>query len=198
MFGWVIAGSSASYLIAPSTAACQGYFESFDGGATMTATVGLDMDQGLESILSAGGAGAFMSLACPYMGTVQAALEASAGRGYVPRACTHPAADVVQKIPTGTTDIYAAVVRVPANVEDHLFQLSGKGDPTVALFLAHVTRFNYASGLMSDCTLPSAEQDICDSSLRFFLVDQSGISAVVRPSNLSRMVSSITAFVTKH
>jgi hypothetical protein len=164
----------------------------------MTATVGPDMDQGLESILSAGGAGAFMSLACPYIGAVQAALEASAGRGYVPSACTHPRADVVRRIATGTTDIYAAVVRVPANVADHAFQQSGEGVPTVALFLAHVTRFNYASGLMTECTLPSAERNICGSSLRFFLEDQSGISAVVHPGNLSGMASSVSAFVTNH
>jgi hypothetical protein len=164
----------------------------------MTATVGSDMNQGLELVLSAGGAGAYMGLACPYIRAVQAALEASAGRGYVPSACTHPAADVVQKISTGTTDVYAAVIRVPAKVTDHVFVMSGQGDPTVALFLAHVTGFSYASGLMIDCTLPLAEQTICATSMRFFLIDQSGISAVVRPSNLSHMASSVSAFVAKH
>jgi hypothetical protein len=198
LFGSVIAGSSASYLIAPSTATCRGYFGSFDGQATMTATVGSDVNQGLELVLSAGGAGAYMGLACPYVRAVQAALKASAGRGYLPRACTHPATEVVQKISTGTTDIYATVIWVPAKVKDHGFVMSGLGNPTVALFLAHVTRFSYASGLMIDCTLPVAEQNICDTSMRFFLVHQSGISAVVHPSNLSSMVSSVTAFVTKH
>lgn len=164
----------------------------------MTATVGSYMNQGVELVLSAGGAGAYMGLACPYIHAVQAALEASAGRGYIPRACTHPAADVVQKISTGTTDVYAAVIRVPAKVTDHAFLMSGQGDPTVALFLAHVTGFSYASGLMIDCTLPVAEQNICDTSMRFFLVHQSGISAVVSPSNLSGIVSSVTAFVAKH
>ncbi len=163
----------------------------------MTATVGSDMDQGLEVVLSAGGAGAYMGLACPYIGAVQAALQASAGRGYIPRACTHPAADVVQKISTGTTGIYAAVIRVPAKVTDHTFVMSGEGVSTVALFLAHVTRFSYANGLMIDCTLPSAEQNICNTSMRFFLADQSGISAVVHPSNLSRMANAVTTFVTK-
>lgn len=163
----------------------------------MTATVGPEMDQGLQLLLSVGGAGAYMSLACPYVHGVRAALEASAGGAYSPRVCNHPAGEVVQTISTGTPHIYVAVVRVPANVTDHVFLMSGRGESTVALFLANVTRFSYANGLMIECTLPLAQRDICATSMRFFLVDQSGIGAEVHSSNLSHMANSVTAFVTK-
>ena len=195
LFGSVIAGAPASYLIAPAIASCQGEFGSADAGMIMTATVGSDMSQGVELVLRAGGANAYMSLACPYVPAVQAAEEAFAGSA---SACSHSSADIVQQIATGTTNVYAATVRVPAQVMDDDFFMSGKGDPTVALFTAQVTPPMSADGLMIACTLPSTEQSICDSSLRFILVNQSGISAEVGPSNLNQMENAVSAFVSEH
>ncbi len=161
----------------------------------MTATVGSDMSQGVELVLRAGGANAYMSLACPYIPAVQAAEEAFAGSS---SACSHSSADMLQQIATGTTNVYVAAVRVPARVMDDAFLMSGKGNSAVALFTAQVTPPMSADGLMIACTLPSTEQSICDASLRFFLVNQSGISAEVGPSNLSQMENAVSAFVSEH
>jgi hypothetical protein len=194
LFGSVIAGTPASYLIAPAIASCQGEFGSADAGMIMTATVGSDMSQGVELVLRAGGANAYMSLACPYVPAVQTAEEAFAGSA---SACSHSSAVMVQQIATGTTNVYAAAVRVPAQVMDDDFLMSGKGNPTVALFTAQVTPPMSADGLMIACTLPSTQQSICDASLRFILANHSGIGAEVGPSNLSQMEKAVSAFVSE-
>jgi len=81
-------------------------------------------------VLRAGGAGAYGSLACPFIPAVKAALEAASGV-YVPSSCPLPAADIVQQITTGTTNVYAAVVWAPPQVVNDGFLMSGKGNPRV-------------------------------------------------------------------
>jgi hypothetical protein len=198
LFGSVIAGGPPSYLVAPSGASCQGSFGSADAGMTMSATVGIDVSQGVKMVLRAGGANAYSSLACPYIPAVQAAEEAFSGSGYRPSYCIRPSADVVEQIATGTANVYLAAVWVPPQVTDTKLGMSGKGDPTFALFSAEVTSPASADGRMIACTLPSKEQRICEASLVFFLVDQSGIATQVGTGSLGRMGDAVTAFVDQH
>ena len=196
--------TSASYMIGPSTASCQGSFASGDGGMVMTAAERSNASQGVTMVLRPGGAGPSTDLACPYIPAVEAADQSFQGGN---AQCGHPSGDVVQQIATGTTNVYAAAVWVPADVMDSNFtwactggcdpfsDMTGRGSPTLALFTAQVLPPMSASGMMIACTLPSTERNICSASLRFFLANESGISKEVSSDNLSQMVNAVAAFV---
>jgi len=198
LFGTVFPlSASASYLIAPSTSHCQSSFASADGGMVMTATVGADGSQGVEMVLRPGGAGPSADLACPYIPAVQAADEAFRG-GFA--SCSRPSGEVVQQIPTGVTNLYAAAVWVPPGVSDPTFNLGpGIGtDPILALFTASVTPPMSANGQVIACRLAPSARDVCDSSLRLFLTTESEVGQHVGSASVASMELALSTFVSSH
>ena len=146
-------------------------------------------------VLRAGGAGPSTDLACPYIPAVLAADEALRGS---PSLCGRPSTEIVQTIPSGTTNLYAAAVWVPAQIKDSTFglEMSGNGaDPTVALFTAHVTPPGSAYGQMIACTLASTERNICQSALEFFLATQSTVGMQIGASNVAHMQAALSTFL---
>ena len=178
----------ASYLVGPKSATCQGELASADGGETMTATWGSDRSATVRMIFRAGGLGPSTDLACPYIPAVHAADEAFR-QGY--KFCTHPSADVIRQIPTGTAQLYAAAVFVPAGVKDP--DIVGSG-PAVALYTAWADS-DAASGQMAACTLVPAEGNICAASLKFFLATQSAIRTRVSAAHLATMEAALSSFL---
>jgi hypothetical protein len=192
LFGAVFVGTP-SYVIAPASSSCQGDYASADGGEAVMATAG-STGAGVVMVLRAGGAGPSTDLACPYIPAVQAADQAFRGNS---SSCNHPSTDVVHQISTGTSNVYAAAVWVPADVKD-VTDFAGKGNPTVALFTAKVSLPMSASGVMIACTLPSAEQSICNASLQFFLTYESGLTGEVGSADLTKMATSLSGFLSEY
>lgn len=195
LFGTVFPASRTSYLVAPAAARCGADWFNADGGQVTTATSTSDPSEGVTMVLDAGGAGPSTDLACPYIPAVGAADENFRGNS---SACGRPSGEVVQAIASGVPNLYAAAVWVPAQVKDSTLglALSGNGaDPTVALFTAQVTPPGGATGQMIACTLAPAEQNICQTSLEFFLATQSAVGTTVGSSNLAQMDASISTLL---
>jgi hypothetical protein len=192
IFGtWFLPGQ-VSYLLGPKSATCQGALGSADGGEFMAATPLADRSAIVTMTIDAGGAGPNTDLACPYIPAVRAA-DKVFRRGYI--FCTHPSADVIRQIPTGTASLYAAAVFVPAGVTDPDIAGSGHGtDPAVALYTAWAGS-DGAAGQMVACTLAPAQGDICAASLKFFLVTQSHIHTQVSAANLATMEAALSSFL---
>jgi hypothetical protein len=192
IFGTEFMPGGPSYLIGPKSAACQGGLASADGGESMTATSGSDRSEAVTMTIQAGGVGPSTDLACPYIPAVYAADQAFR-QGYT--FCTHPLADVIGQIPTGTASLYAAAVLVPARVKDPNLPGSGHGtDPTVALYTARVSS-DAAGGQMIACTLAPAEAHICAASLKFFLATQAQIGTRISAANLAKMEAALASFL---
>ena len=158
------------------------------------ATAGSTGAQGVVMVLRAGGAGPSTDLACPYIPAVQAADEAFRGNS---SSCGHPSADVIQQLATGTANTYAAAVWVPSGVKD-VTDFAGKGNPTVALFVATVSPPRSANGVMIACTLPTTAKSICGASLQFFLANESGLAGEVGSANLGQIEASLSDFLDAH
>jgi hypothetical protein len=194
VFGTTFLPGSASYLLSPKPATCQGELSSADGGERMTATPVSDRSGGVAMTISPGGVGPSTDLACPYIPAVRAADEAFRGVG---ASCRHPAADVIRQIPTNTANLYAAAVLVPAQVKDPNIPGSGDGTgPAVALYTAWAGP-DAAAGQMIACTLAPAQEDICAASLKFFLATQSQVGTRISTANLSKMENALAAFLTE-
>jgi hypothetical protein len=190
-FGTVFVPGPPSYLLGPASATCQAAFASADGGESMVVTSVADRSAGVTTVIRAGGVGPSTDLACPYIPAVYAADKAfRLGRTF----CTHPSADVIRQIPTGTPGLYAAAVLVPAGVQDLNLHGSGGADPTVALYTAQVSQ-DAANGQLVSCTLMPAQGNICAASLKFFLATQAYISAKLRAVSLSMMEAALTSFL---
>ncbi len=192
IFGtWFLPGR-VSYLLGPESATCQGALGSADGGEFMAVTPLADRSAIVTMTINPGGAGPNTDLACPYIPAVRAADEALR-RGNL--FCTHPSADVIRQLPTGTASLYAAVVFVPAGVRDPDIAGSGLGtDPAVALYTAWAGS-GAAAGQMVACTLTPAQGDICAASLRFFLATQSAIRTQVSAASLAAMAAALSSFL---
>lgn len=199
VYGSAFPGGSGSYLLAPTSSTCQGAWSSADGGMIMTAILGSKGHRGVTMVLRAGGVGPQTDLACPYIPAVLAADEAMRGSASL---CAHPSEDVVRQIPTGSANLYSAVVWVPAQVKDPNLQGSGDGAaPTVALYTAQVfppephNATATADAQMIACTLVPAQRDICTASLQFFLATQSAVGAHVGTADLAQMGDALSVFV---
>jgi len=198
LFGTVFPNNSASYLVAPAATSCGGEWFSTDAGQVMTAASVSDASEGVMMVLRAGGAGPSTDLACPYIPAVLAADATFRGND---SQCDHPAADVVQPIPSGSSNLYASAVWIPAEVKDSNFglEMSGNGaDPTVALYTAHVTPPGSTDGQMIACTLPPTERSICEASLEFYLATQSAVGMQVGPSDLAHLEHALSTFLDQH
>jgi len=194
IFGTTFLPGSASYLLGPKPATCQGALSSADGGQSMTATLVSNRPGGVTMTIRPGGVGPATDLACPYIPAVRAADEAFRG-GHA--SCSHPAADVIRQIPANTANLYAAAVLVPAQVKDPNIPGSGNGTgPAVALYTAW-TGPDAAAGQMIACTLASAQQDICAASMKFFLATQSQVGTRISTSNLNKMQDALATFLTE-
>jgi hypothetical protein len=195
LFGTDYVPFADAYLLGPASATCQARFASADGGEVMAATLGTRGDQGVLEILSPGGAGPSTDLACPYIPAVRAADEVfRMGNAE----CGHPGADVIRQIPTGTPNIYAALVLVPAHVKDPSIWGSGNGEEAVALFTAQVApEHNQANGQAVVCTLGSAQRDTCVASVRFFLATQTQISTKLSAARLAAMETFVLAVLSQ-
>jgi hypothetical protein len=198
IYGTAFPGS-VSYLIAPTGATCQGTWASADGGEIMAAASPSGQTQGVVMWTRAGGAGPETDLACPYIPAVLAVDRAFRGNASL---CGHPSEDVVRQIPTGSPNLYAAAVWVPAHVKDPNLAGSGDGtDPTVALFTAQIVPLvpgnatPTALGQMIACTLPPAQRNVCTASLEFFLSTQSEVGASVGSARVAVMGDSISEFL---
>lgn len=196
VFGTTFRPGSTPYLVGPESATCQGAWGSADGGEFMTATSAAEPAGRVTMVASAGGVGPATDLACPYIPAVRAADEVLR-RTRNPAWCDHPSAEVLRQIPTGTADLYAAVVLVPARVKDPDIQGSGGPDVTVALYAAVVARGG-ADGQMIACTLAPAQAGICAVSLRYFLATQTLISTRMSAANLGRMQQVLSSFLAAH
>ena len=195
VFGTEFPLGSASYLLGPKSATCQGDFGSADGGEIMTATSLSDRSESVTMIIRPGGAGPSTDLACPYIPAVLAANKVFRQNHVF---CDHPPTDVIRQIQTRTASLYAAVVLVPAHVKDPSIQGSGDGPgPTVALFTA-VAGQGFANGQMIACTLAPAQADICAASLKFFLATQAQISTRIAAASLTQMQDALSSFLTAH
>jgi len=194
IFGTKFLPGSASYLLGPKSATCQGYLASADGGKIMTATSVSDRSESVTMIISPGGAGPSTDLACPYIPAVLAAdkiFRQNLGQVF----CHHPPADVIRQIPTHTASLYAAAVFVPAHVKDPNIQGSGDGpDPALALYTAQVGH-GAANGQMVACAFAPGQADICAASLKFFLATQARISARISAANLGTMQDALSSFL---
>jgi hypothetical protein len=192
IFGtWFLPGQ-VSYLLGPASATCQAGLGSADGGEGMMVTPVSDRAETVTMTIRAGGAGPSTDLACPYIPAVFRADEAFR-LGYT--SCTHPSADVIQQIPTGTAHLYAAAVFVPAGVKDP--DIEGPGDgvgPGVALYTAWAGSGG-AFGQVIACTLSPAQGDICAASLKFFLATQSSIRTQMSAANLAKMEEGLSSFL---
>jgi hypothetical protein len=200
-YGTVFPGGPPSYLLGASGATCQAAFGSADGGAFMTATSATNPSQRVTMVLHAGGVGPEIDLACPYIPATLAAEKAFRGNTSL---CARPSGDVVQQIPTGSTNLYAAAVRVPASVKDPNLASSGDGtDPTVALYTAQVIppqsagQPQTANAQMVSCTLPARQQDVCAASLAYFLATQSDVGTHVPKAGLTKMQEALSTFLSK-
>lgn len=192
VFGTEFLPGSASYLLAPESATCQGYLASADGGEIMTATSVSDRSESVRMIIRPGGAGPSTDLACPYIPAVLAADQVFRQNHVF---CGHPAADVIRQIPTHTASLYAAAVLVPAHVQDPDIPGSGDGPgPTMALFTAEVGQ-GAANGQMIACTLAPGQEGICAASLTFFLTTQAQVSTRISAANLSGMSAALSSFL---
>lgn len=199
IYGTELSGST-SYLLGPTSATCQGAWASADGGVFMTAKPVSNQAQEVTEVIDAGGVGPQTDLACPYIPAILAADKAFRGNASL---CTYPSQDVVQQIPTGTTNLYAAAVWVPAAVKDPSLPSSGNGvDATVALFTAQLVPggsgnpIPSAKGQMVACTLQTAQQDICSASLVFFLATESDVGAhLTSQTDLKQMETALVAFL---
>ncbi len=201
IYGAVFPGN-VSYLVAPSGVTCQGTWGSADGGEIMTTTSPSEQSQGVTMWIRAGGAGPETDLACPYIPAVLAVDRQFRGNASL---CGHPSEDVVREIPTGSPNLYAAAVWVPAQVQDPNLAGSGDGaDPTVALVTARIVPLEAgnatptAVGQMITCTLPPAQRDVCTTSLRFFLSTQSEMGASVGSARVAAMEDSLSDFLAEH
>jgi hypothetical protein len=192
--------TAGSYLIGPKSAICRGEFLSADFGMLMSVGAA-NLSDSVRMVLRAGGAGASTDLACPYIRAVRTADESF--RKDVPNSsiCSRPAGDVVQQIPTLTADLYAAVVRVPATVNDPNWPIQLRGstsvqakNPTLALYTAQVFG-NQADAQVIACTLPMTQQDICIASLKLFLAKDSEIASRIDAAQLEKMENAISVFV---
>jgi len=194
IFGTEFLPGSASYLLGPKSATCQGYLASADGGEIMTATSASGRSESVTMIIRPGGAGPSTDLACPYIPAVLAVDKVfRRNLGHV--FCNHPSADVIRQIPARTASLYAAAVLVPVHVKDPNIQGSGDGpDPTVALYTAEVGQ-GAANGQMVACTLAPDQAGICTASLKFFLTTQAQISTRISAANLSKMESALSSFL---
>ena len=181
-----------SYLVGPKSATCRGAFGSGDGGEFMAATPLSDRSAIVTVVVKAGGLGPSTDLACPYIPAVYAADKAFR-QGYT--FCTHPAADVIRQIPTGTAGLYAAAVFVPPRVKDPDIAGSGNGtDPAVALYTAWAGS-DGAAGQSIACTFAPGEGNVCAASLKFFLATQSAIHTQVSAASLARMAAALSSFL---
>jgi hypothetical protein len=191
IYGTTVLPGDTSYLLGPKSAACQRSPASADGSEIMTVTSFSHPPGSVTMVIRPGGVGPATDLACPYIPAVRAADEVFR-QGHV--ICSHPSAEVIRQIPTGTAGLYAAAVFVPARVADPRIQGSGDGsDQTVALYTAAVG--GGAAGQMIACALAPAQADICAASLEFFLATQAQISTRISAANLSRMEDALTSFV---
>jgi hypothetical protein len=192
IFGTEFLPGPASYLLGQKSATCQGALASADGGESMTATQAADSSESVTMTIRPGGVGPSTDLACPYIPAVHAADEAfRQGRVF----CSHPSADVIRQIPTGTSGLYAAAVLVPAHVNDPNLRRSGHGaGPTVALYTAQAGP-DFANGQMIACTLAPAASSICTASLTFFLATQAQISTRISAANLTTMEQTLATFL---
>jgi hypothetical protein len=192
IFGtWFMPGQ-VSYLLGPKSAACQGELASADGGESMTATSAPDRPATVTMTIDGGGIGPSTDLACPYIPAVYAADKAFR-QGYT--FCTHPSADVIRQIPTGTATLYAAAVFVPAHVKDPDIWVPGAGrGPAVALYTAWADS-DAAFGQVVECNLAPAQEDICAASLKFFLATQSQIRTRISAANLAKMEQALSSFL---
>jgi hypothetical protein len=192
IFGaWFLPGQ-VSYLLGPRSATCQGALGSADGGEFMAAIPVSGRSASVTMAIRAGGAGPSTDLACPYIPAVRAADEVfRRGDAF----CTHPSADVIRQIPTGTAHLYAAAVFVPAGAKDP--EINGPGDsvaPAIALYTAWAGSGG-AAGQTIACTLPPAAGNVCAASLKFFLAAQAAIRTQVSAANLARMEAALSSFL---
>jgi len=201
-YGTVFPGGPPAYLLGPTSAICQGAWSSADDGSFMTASSTSSPSQIVTMVLRAGGAGPETDLACPYIPATLPAEQALRGNTSL---CTRPSEDVVQQIPIGGTNFYAAVVWVPAKVKDPNLTGSGNGtDPTVALYTAEVFppqagyRAQSANAQMISCTLPTAQRDICAAALKYFLFTQSVVGTHLSAARLVTMWAASSAFLARH
>jgi hypothetical protein len=192
IFGtWFVPGQVA-YLLGPKSATCQAGFGSADGGEGVAATPLSDPSAIVTVAIKAGGLGPSTDLACPYIPAVYAADKAFR-QGYT--FCTHPSADVIRQIPTGTASLYAAAVFVPPGVKDPDIEGSGDGtDPAVALYTAWAGS-DGAAGQRIACTLAPGQEDICAASLKFFLATQSAIRTQISAAHLATMEAALSSFL---
>lgn len=193
-----------SYLLGPAHAPCQGAWSNADGGETMTATSTSNQSQGVAMVLNAGGIAPQTFLACSYIPAIRAAGQAFSGTS---PSCAHPPEDAVKQIPTGTKNLYAAAVWVPAQVKDPNLRSSGDGmDPTVALYTAQLFPVGAIPGnqdpsavaQMVVCTLPVTQRDICTASLAFFLATESDVASHVSATSLMQMQRTLTPFLASY
>jgi len=201
-YGTVFPGGAPSYLLGAASAACQAAWGSASGGAFMTASAANNNSQSVNMVIGAGGAGPETDLACPYIPATLAAEQSFRGNTSL---CARPSGDVVQQIPTGSSNLYSAVVWVPGNVKDPNLTSSGDGsDPTVALYTAQVIppasggQPETADAQMISCTLPVAQRGICAASLAYFLGKQSDVGAHVPKADVSKMQGALLAFLLEH
>ena len=192
IFGtWFVPGP-VSYLLGPRSATCQAGFGSADGGEGVLATLPSDRSAVVTMTVKAGGLGPSTDLACPYIPAVYAA-DKALRRGST--FCTHPSAEVIRQIPTGTASLYAAVVFVPPSVKDSDIAGSGGGtDPAVVLYTAWAGSGG-ANAQSITCTLAPAQGDVCVASLRFFLATQSAIRTQISAAHLAAMEQALSSFL---
>ena len=196
LYGTEVPGGGVAYLIGPTSAKCEGHYFNADGGLIIATTSTRSQSQGVTMTLRAGGAGPSTDLACPYIPAVLAADRAMRGSYFTSSSCSHPSADLVQQIDTGITDLYAAVVSVPATVKDPNLATSGDGtDPTVAFYIAWA-QTDAANGEAIACTLPPAQRNICTTSLEYFAstVTNVGTTPVTNDAH-QRMQMALSTFL---
>jgi hypothetical protein len=140
-------------------------------------------------VIDQGGIGPNTDLACPYIPAVRTVDVAF--RGTTTYCDYHPAGELIQQIPTGTANLYAAVILVPG---------ARRGfNPLVALFTVQVyPALPAAAGQAIMCTLAPAQRDICVASPKFFLITQARIRSQISAANMREMAAALTSFLAAH
>jgi hypothetical protein len=188
IYGTWFAPGQVGYLVGPQSGACQAGFGSADGGEGMMTTPVSAASASVTMTVRAGGIGPSTDLACPYIPAVRAADEVFR-RGYT--VCSHPPADVIRQIPTGTPNLYAAAVYVPAGVKEGP---ADGADPAIALYTAWASP-DAANGQAVTCMLAPGHGDVCAASLEFFLATQSAVGTRLSAAHLAMAEEALSSFL---
>lgn len=183
-----------AWVLAPSGFSCSA-FVGVDSARGMDA-VGSHNHDRIRAVFIPGGRGFLEELACLYIPAARAAVAKNAPTpSYFATLCTPPPSqDAIMQLPTGSSSVMAAAVRVPPGGSFPTGEPTRSTDPTLAVVSTRLGGNGVEWSQAISCTLPAAQQPMCAASLALFLT-QTLLGRALSQSQLAATLTALDTFL---